>query len=51
MRCYIEIIVYPEPCITLRIQGDFDETINAYDTTNYVYIQRGTYQDVIAQVT
>lgn len=50
MTCYVEIIVYPEPCITLVTQGEFDETINAYDTTNIVVIQPGTHQDYIAAV-
>ena len=50
MKCYVEILVYPEPCVTLVIRGEFDETINAYGTTNIVSIQVGTHQDYIAAV-
>jgi hypothetical protein len=50
MTCYVEIIAYPEPCRTLVVRGEFDETINAYKTTNVVVIQPGTYQDYIALV-
>lgn len=50
MMCYVEIVVYPESCVAIRTQGEFDETINTYDVTNYVTIQKGTHQDFIAQV-
>lgn len=47
MKCYVEIIVYPEPCVSMVIQGEFDETINAYETTNIVVIQPGSHQTAI----
>lgn len=50
MMCYVEIVSYPEPCVTLVTRGEFDETINAYGTTNIVVIQPESHQTAIAML-
>jgi len=39
--CLVEVISYPEPTVELVVQGEFDETINAYGETNIIKIMPG----------
>lgn len=50
MNCIVEIISYKEPCTTIVTQGEFDETINAYDETNIIVIDKDPDDATIALV-
>jgi hypothetical protein len=50
MGCLVEITSYKEPCVTIVTQGELDETINAYDETNIVIIDKDPADETIALV-
>lgn len=50
MNCLVVITSYKEPCMTIVVQGEFDETINAYGETNVITIDKDPDDATIALV-
>lgn len=48
MRCMVELVSYPDTCTVLVVRGEFDETINAFATTNILVIAPGINDAVVA---